>query len=92
MLTLYACSIGMPIAEQAVPSLNGCLGGGLTLATLIWCLGNVSGGHFNPAVTISFLFTGKINPLLTILYVGAQLVGAITGASVLKVNYLEIAY
>lgn len=90
LLTLYACSIGMPIGEQTVPSLNGCLGGGLTLATLVWCLGNVSGGHFNPAVTIAFLFTGKINPLLTMLYVGSQLVGALTGASVLKVNNIII--
>lgn len=87
ILTLYACSIGLPIGESKVPSLNGCLGGGLTLGTLVWCLGNVSGGHFNPAVTIAFLFTGKINPLLTLFYVGAQLVGAITGASILKVLY-----
>ena len=86
VLTLYACSIGLPIAESNVPSLNGCLGGGLTLGTLVWCLGNVSGGHFNPAVTIAFLFTGKINPLLTLFYIGAQLVGAITGASILKVG------
>jgi hypothetical protein len=92
LLTLYACSIGMPISEQSVPSLNGCLGGGLTLATLVWCLGNVSGGHFNPAVTIAFLFTGKINPLLTMLYVGSQLVGALTGASVLKVNNLLFTF
>ena len=84
ILTLYACSIGMPIAEKGVPSINGCLGGGLTLATLVWGLGNVSGGHLNPAVTIAFLFTGKINPILTVMYVIAQLVGALTGASILN--------
>lgn len=55
----------------------------MTLATLIWCMGNVSGGHFNPSVTIAFLFTGKINPLLTIMYVGAQLLGGFTGATIL---------
>jgi hypothetical protein len=84
LLTLYACSIGMPVAEKSVPSINGCLGGGLTLATLVWGLGNISGGHLNPAVTIAFLFTGKINPLLTVMYVAAQLIGAITGASILN--------
>jgi aquaporin-4 len=57
------------------------LGGGLTLATLVWVLGSISGGHLNPAVTIAFLCTGKTNPLLAILYIAAQLVGAITGAS-----------
>ncbi len=56
----------------------------MTLATLIWTMGNVSGGHFNPAVTIAFLFTGKINPLMTLMYIGAQLVGAITGSYILK--------
>ena len=83
ILTLYACSIGLPITEKGVPSINGCLGGGITLATLIWILGSVSGGHFNPSVTIAFLFTGKINPLITMLYIGAQLVGALTGAYIL---------
>jgi aquaporin-4 len=84
LLTLYACSIGLPIAERGgVPSINGCLGGGLTLATLVWCLGNVSGGHLNPAVTVAFLLTGKINPVLTLLYIGSQCFGAFTGAKIL---------
>lgn len=83
ILTLYACSIGLPITEKSVPSINGCLGGGLTLATLIWIFGHISGGHFNPAVTISFLFTGKINPLLAFLYVTSQTLGGFTGASIL---------
>ena len=47
-------------------------------------MGNVSGGHFNPSVTIAFLFTGKINPLMTIMYVGAQLLGGFTGATILN--------
>ena len=84
ILTLYACSIGLPISEKNVPSINGCLGGGLTLATLVWCLGIISGGHFNPAVSLAFFFTGKINPILTVLYVGFQLVGGITGAFILQ--------
>jgi MIP family channel proteins len=84
LLTLYACSIGLPIAEDRVPSINGCLGGGLTLATLIWAVGSVSGGHLNPAVTAAFLFTGKINPLLAVLYMGSQVLGGLSGASLLK--------
>lgn len=84
ILTLYACSIGLPIAEKNVPSINGCLGGGLTLASLIWALGNISGGHLNPAVSIAFLFTGKINPLMTLFYVASQLIGASTGAIILQ--------
>lgn len=62
---------------------KGCLGGGLTLATLVWVLGSISGGHLNPAVTIAFLFTGKTNPLLAFLYITAQLTGALSGAALL---------
>lgn len=53
------------------------------MATLVWVLGSISGGHLNPAVTIAFLFTGKTSFLLAILYVVAQLVGALAGASLL---------
>jgi len=92
LLVIYACSIGLPIAEKnGVPSINGCLGGGLTLATLIWCLGNISGGHFNPAVTIAFLLCGKINPFISVFYVGFQMLGALTGAAVLKSVVPEFA-
>jgi MIP family channel proteins len=55
----------------------------LTLASLVWVLGSISGGHLNPAVTISFLFTGKINPLMAFFYVGAQLCGSISGSFIL---------
>jgi aquaporin-0 len=55
----------------------------LTLASLVWVLGSISGGHLNPAVTIAFLFTGKTNPLLAVLYIFAQLLGAYAGAALL---------
>lgn len=84
ILVIYACSIGLPITEiDGVPSINGCLGGGLTLATLVWCFGSISGAHLNPAVSIAFLFTGKINPLVASFYIGSQLFGALSGAFVL---------
>lgn len=47
-------------------------------------MGHISGGHLNPAVTIAFLFTGKINPLLAILYVGSQMLGGMSGAAFLQ--------
>lgn len=55
----------------------------MTLATLIWILGHVSGGHFNPAVTIGFFLSCKINPIMSLLYIGAQLSGAIAGSYLL---------
>src|SRR5215218_4469350 len=56
---------------------------GLTVLTMAYAVGHISGGHFNPAVTIG-LFTAKRIPASDVLpYIVAQVVGAIVGAGVL---------
>lgn len=57
---------------------------GLTIALLVAATAKVSGGHINPAVTFGAWVTGKINLTRAIMYVVAQLVGAIVGALLLK--------
>jgi MIP family channel proteins len=57
---------------------------GLTLAVMISALGHISGGHFNPAVTIGYWVTKRMNTLDVILYWVAQLVGATAAAFLLK--------
>lgn len=57
---------------------------GLVLATFISNLGHVSGGHFNPAVTIAVWVGGKIETLRAGSYVLAQLAGAVAGAGLLR--------
>ena len=57
---------------------------GLILAIMVSALGHISGGHFNPAVTFGFLVTGRIDPILAVLYWLAQLVGAALAALILK--------
>jgi aquaporin TIP len=57
---------------------------GLILAIMVSALGHISGGHFNPAVTFGFLATGRIEPILAVLYWLAQLVGAALAALILK--------
>ncbi|MCZ6654907.1 MAG: aquaporin [Planctomycetota bacterium] len=49
---------------------------GLILAIVVSATMNISGGHINPAVTITMLATGRIKPPLAIGYIIAQLVGA----------------
>ena len=57
---------------------------GLILAIMVTALGHISGGHFNPAVTFGFLITGRIVPLLAVVYWIAQLVGATLAALLLR--------
>jgi aquaporin Z len=58
---------------------------GLTVVTMAYAVGHISGGHFNPAVTIG-LFAGGRTPAGELLpYILAQLAGAIIAALVLYV-------
>ncbi|CAH1959853.1 unnamed protein product [Acanthoscelides obtectus] len=57
---------------------------GLTIGSIIQGIGHVSGGHVNPAVTISFFVTGDIKLLRAIFYIIVQCVGAIAGAGLLR--------
>lgn len=56
---------------------------GFSVATIVWSIAHVSGGHINPAVTIGFLVTRKISLLRAALYIIAQSLGAIVGAALL---------
>jgi MIP family channel proteins len=57
---------------------------GLAIAIMVSALGHISGGHFNPAVTIGFWVTKRLNTLDVVLYWAAQLAGAIAAAFLLK--------
>jgi MIP family channel proteins len=62
---------------------------GLALAVLVSALGPVSGGHFNPAVTLAVWIMGKINPMRAAAYVVAQLVGALGAGLALKAVFTD---
>lgn len=56
---------------------------GLIVATMVWCLAHVSGGHINPAVTFGFLVTRRISLVRAVVYVLSQMLGAVLGAGLL---------
>jgi MIP family channel proteins len=57
---------------------------GFVLFTLIASLGAVSGGHFNPAVTFAAAILRRIDPIDAVVYILAQLSGAVLGALLVK--------
>ena len=63
---------------------------GLALAVLVSALGPVSGGHFNPAVTLAVWIMGKISVVRAATYVVAQLVGALTAGFALKTVFADV--
>ncbi|OJD14346.1 hypothetical protein AJ78_05311 [Emergomyces pasteurianus Ep9510] len=58
------------------------LGFGVSLAANVWIFYRVTGGMFNPAVTLALLLLGGIHPLRAVLVIVAQLLGGIAAAGV----------
>jgi aquaporin Z len=56
---------------------------GLTVLTMAYAVGHISGGHFNPAVTIGLWSAGRCAAADVIPYIVAQVIGAIVAAGVL---------
>jgi glycerol uptake facilitator-like aquaporin len=63
----------------AVALLANTIATGAALVVLISIFGPISGAHFNPAVTLFFALRREMEPGLGILYVAAQIAGAIAG-------------
>lgn len=85
-LTFGGC--GAAVLAAAFPQLGiGFLGVslafGLTVLTMAYAVGHISGGHFNPAVTLGLWAAGRCANKHVLPYVIAQVVGAIAGAAVL---------
>jgi len=57
---------------------------GLILAMMVSAFMNVSGGHFNPAVTTALLVARRITPIVAGVHIVAQLIGGVVAALALK--------
>ena len=57
---------------------------GVGMAIIVSATMNISGGHINPAVSFALFVAGKINGKTLGQYVGAQLLGALVGAALIK--------
>jgi MIP family channel proteins len=75
-----AASLFLPIAGNPIDSLTIALSFGLVLIALVFALGHISGAHFNPAVTLGLMVTGKFPIKYTPFYLIAQFGGACLAA------------
>lgn len=62
---------------------------GLAVMAVIYCFRNVSGTHINPAVTIARCFAGRFELKLMPSYISMQLMGATSGALLLRWIFSE---
>src|SRR5438045_4366196 len=56
---------------------------GLSVLTMAYAVGHVSGGHFNPAVTVGVFAAGRFPAKSILPYILVQVAGAIAGAGIL---------
>ncbi|MDW9901662.1 aquaporin Z [Sinorhizobium meliloti] len=87
-LVLGGC--GSAVLASAFPQVGiGLLGVsfafGLTVLTMAYTVGGISGGHFNPAVSLGLAVAGRVPAASLVSYVIAQVAGAIIAAAVLYV-------
>jgi len=61
------------------------LGYGFSLLVAAWVLYRVSGGLFNPAITLGLVLTGNLTPLRGLIFLPTQLLAAISAAAVVSV-------
>ena len=75
--------------NDAIALLGNTIATGAGLVVLIHIFGPVSGGHFNPAVTLAVLMRRETDWRTALLYVAAQLVGAVVGVWVAHAMFAE---
>src|SRR6266851_4863073 len=85
-LVLGGC--GSAVLAAAFPTLGIGFAGvalafGLTVVTMAYAVGHVSGGHFNPAVTVGVFAGGRFPAGQLLPYILAQVAGAIVASVVL---------
>jgi aquaporin Z len=56
---------------------------GLSVVTMVYAVGHISGGHLNPAVSVGLMLSKRFPASEVPAYIGAQVIGAILGAGVL---------
>lgn len=83
-LTLLACGVAVIVGcDTAAGVVATSLAFGLVIVAMAYSIGNVSGCHINPAVSVGMYIAGKMNLKECLKYVIAQILGAFAGSALL---------
>lgn len=84
MLVLLACGVAVVVGcSTPAGIITTALAFGLVIVAMAYSIGNVSGCHINPAVSIGMAITGKMDKKECAEYIIAQFLGALAGAAIL---------
>ena len=87
VLVIFGCGTAMLTQTETTGYLLTALAFGLVIVAMAYSIGNVSGCHINPAVSLAMLLRGKINFSQFVDYVIAQCIGALVGAGILAIVF-----
>jgi aquaporin NIP len=86
---LVLCGTGAVAVGSRFPGMGNPLGGafafGLTIMVMVYAFGGISGGHFNPAVSLGLYSIGKLKKQDLPYYLGSQFAAAVLASLVLKI-------
>jgi aquaporin Z len=88
---LVFCGTGAIVIDQvsggAITHVGVAVTFGLIVLAMIYALGDISGAHINPAVSIAFMVAGRIEKRMALIYISFQLIGAFLASLTLKLLF-----
>lgn len=85
LAAVFASSLGSTPISLGIGFVGVSFAFGLTVLTMAYTIGHISGCHLNPAVTLGLTAGGRFKSADVVPYIASQVVGAILGAGVLYV-------
>lgn len=79
VLVLLGCGVFAVLQLSDAPDFTTPLAFGFTLVAITFAFGSISGGHFNPAVSVAAGFSGRLAWRDVAAYAGAQVLGGLAG-------------
>ena len=79
------------VTDGSVTLVGVAIAWGLVVSTMVYAIGDISGAHINPAVTIGLCAAGRFKPSQAVPYIVSQCIGAILASCLLRFLYPDQA-